>query len=83
MANNIDIKETCRQIIEESQAIIKYTESIEAIPNGTLVTVFDEVRSDELSHLQKLIVALTELMTVGETTEAEKLDEDAKGGDNK
>jgi hypothetical protein len=47
----------------------------------TLISVFAEDRNDELSHLQKLVVALTEMLSGEEPTEAEKMD-DAGGGDD-
>ena len=71
----MEIKETCRQIIAEAQAICDYTDSITAIPDDdSMITVFTELRSDELAHLQKLIVALTELMGGDEPVEAEKME---------
>ena len=84
---NPEIKQMCRQIIFEATAIVEYTESIEAVPNGGMVEIFDELRSDELSHLQKLVVSLTEQMTTGDTAKAEQMDEDdageGEGGDDK
>jgi hypothetical protein len=73
--NSTDIKETCKQLIDEATAIIKYTDSIDATEDETLKAVFEETRHDELGHVQKLTVALTEILSGGPPTEAEKMDD--------
>jgi len=75
MPNSISIKEICRQIVDEANAVIAYTDSIDATEDDTLKSVFGETRHDELGHLQKLIVALTEIMSGDEPREAKKMDE--------
>ena len=72
--NSTDIKETCKQIIDEATAIIAYTDSIDCIKNKTLKSVYAEDRKDELSHLQKLIVALTEILSGEEPKIAEEME---------
>ena len=72
--SNTDIKETCKQIIEEANAIIAYTDSIEITTGQSLRSVFTETMTDELSHLQKLIVALTEIFDGDEPTSAEEME---------
>ena len=70
----MEIRETCKQIIAEAQAILDYTDSIAAVRDASLTAVFTETRADELAHLQKLVVALTELMSGDEPAQAELMD---------
>jgi len=83
------VKETCKQIIDESTAIIAYTDSIDAVDDELLRSICAEIRRDELGHLQKLIVALTEILSNSEPAEAEQMDnsvnveENSTGGDDK
>ena len=79
--NSTSIKETCKQLIDEATAIIKYTESIDATTDETLRSVFEETRHDELGHVQKLTVALTELLSGESPVEAERMDGAGGGGD--
>ena len=72
--NNTSIKETCKQLIDEATAIINYTDSIDATSDETLRAVFEETRHDELAHVQKLTVALTELLSGESPVEAERMD---------
>jgi hypothetical protein len=59
---NGDVKEICKQIINEAQAVINYAESMEQVASDiTRGAIFEEIIDDELSHLQKLVVALTEI----------------------
>ena len=55
---------TCNELIAEAEAIIKYTNDLELIKDGDSKTVktFEDIRADELEHVQKLTLALTELM---------------------
>jgi len=73
--------ETCKQIVDEATAIIRYTESIDLTTDKTLKSVFEETRLDELGHVQKLTVALTELLSGESPTEAERMDGAGGGGD--
>jgi len=64
----ITVKALCRQLIAEAEAIIKYTEDIECmktIEDGASA-LFDELRLDELEHIQKLTLELTEALSTGE-----------------
>jgi rubrerythrin len=72
--NNTDISETCKQIMDEADAIIKYTYSMEQNVGDTSRAIFEEIRNDELEHLQKLVVMLTEAFSGEEPTEADKMD---------
>ena len=70
---NQTIIATCRELAEEANAIIKYTEDIEAIgTESPAAAVMNDIRLDELEHVQKLALALSRLL-VG--------DEDDEGGD--
>lgn len=64
----IAIAALCRQLIAEAEAIIKYTEDIEATKaiEGGDAALFDELRLDELEHIQKLTLELTEALSTGE-----------------
>lgn len=64
----ITVKALCRQLIAEAEAIIKYTEDIECmetIEDGASA-LFDDLRLDELEHIQKLTLELTEALSTGE-----------------
>lgn len=83
--NSINVLETCKQIIDEANAVIRYTDSMNAVDDDTLRAVYEEARDDELSHLQKLIVALTEIIIGkdgfvdnGEPTKAAQMDDESK-----
>lgn len=71
---NQTIIATCRELAEEANAIIKYTEDIETIgsENPAAAAVMSDIRLDELEHVQKLALALSRLL-VG--------DEDEEGGE--
>ena len=73
--NSTNIIETCKQAIAEATAIIEYTQSIDAVDDDKLKSIYSEIRHDELGHLQKHVVALTELLAGEEPTEAEQMDE--------
>lgn len=50
----------CRQLAEEANAIIKYTEDIYAIGSeGATTDVLIDIRLDELEHVQKLALELS------------------------
>jgi hypothetical protein len=47
-------------VIDEATAIIQYTDSIEAAKdNKDAIARFSEIRDDELTHLQQLVVLLS------------------------
>ena len=48
-----------KQVIDEATAIIQYTESIEASADKEVIARFSEIRNDELTHLQQLVVLLS------------------------
>jgi rubrerythrin len=73
--NSTDIRETCKQLIDEATAIIKYTDSIDAAESDALKAVFTETRHDELAHVQKLTVALTALLNGEEPEAAAQMDD--------
>lgn len=59
------IKALCRELIAEADAIIKYTDDIsctESLENGPS-ELLKEIRLDELEHVQKLTLQLTEMLT--------------------
>ena len=64
------VKAVCRSIIDECEAICKYTDDM-ALINEDPVTlaVLAENRLDELEHVQKLAVQLTKLMIPAESAE--------------
>lgn len=68
------INAICRQLIAEAEAIIKYTDDREMVKDTDEKTanLFEEVRADELEHIQKLCIQLTELLTPDEGEEASK-----------
>ena len=70
-----DIRETCKQIIDETNAITAYTDSIEAVSDEKLKSIYAEIRNDELGHLQKHVVALTEILSGEEPVKAAQMDE--------
>lgn len=54
------IKTIATQVIDEATAIIQYTDSIEAAKdNKDAIARFSEIRDDELTHLQQLVVLLS------------------------
>lgn len=64
----IVITALCRQLVAEAEAIIKYTEDIECTKaiEGGASALFDELRLDELEHIQKLTLELTEALSTVE-----------------
>jgi hypothetical protein len=57
---NQSIIEICKQVIDESNAIIAYTNSIESVGDDKeAIARFSELRNDELTHLQQLVVLLS------------------------
>jgi hypothetical protein len=72
--NSTDLKEACKQAIAEAKAILEYTDSIDATESENLKRIFGEARHDGLSHLQKHVVALTEMLSGEEPKAAENMD---------
>jgi rubrerythrin len=68
------IIETCKQAIDECNAIIAYTNSIDAVEDEKLKAIYTEIRHDELGHLQKHTVALTALLNGEDLDAAEQMD---------
>lgn len=81
---NQTIIATCRELAEEANAIIKYTEDIEAIgtENPAAAAVMNDIRLDELEHVQKLALALSRLLVGDEDDEGGGEPEEA-GGEEK
>lgn len=67
-ASPTQINAVCSQLIAEAEAISKYTNDLELIKDGDpkLVKTFEDIRLDELEHVQNLTIALTELLGSGE-----------------
>lgn len=63
-ASSTPIIATCNELIAEAEAIIKYTNDMKLIKDGDpeVLKTFEDIRADELEHLQKLTLALTKLM---------------------
>lgn len=63
-ASPIQINAVCNEIIAEAEAIVKYTGDIESTKEGNpeLAKTFEDIRLDELEHVQNLTIALTELL---------------------
>ena len=80
---NQTIIATCRELAEEANAIIKYTEDIEAIgTENPAAAVMTDIRLDELEHVQKLALALSRLLVGDEDDEGEEEPGEA-GGEEK
>ena len=62
------IKALCRELIAEADAIIKYTNDISFVesPESGPANLLKEIRLDELEHVQKLTLQLTEMLTEAE-----------------
>ena len=57
------IRTIAKQVIDEATAIIQYTESIDAVGDEKdTIARFAELRNDELTHLQQLVVLLSSVM---------------------
>lgn len=84
---NEAIKDVCTALKEEAEAVISYTDKIAASPvneatSGTKQT-FEEIRLDEVEHIQKLCLELTKIIT-SSFDDSEKGNEEAAdepGGD--
>lgn len=63
-ASPTQINAVCNQLIAEAEAITKYTNDLELTKDGDpkLTKTFEDIRLDELEHIQNLTVALTELL---------------------
>lgn len=70
-ASPTQINAVCNQLIAEAEAITKYTNDLELIKDGDpkLTKTFEDIRLDELEHIQNLTVALTELLVEEEGSE--------------
>lgn len=75
------IRELCKNIGDEAQAIADYTKGIALVTDEKVQSIFAEIRNDELGHLQKLTVALSEVLSGKEPTIAENMDNAGGGGD--
>ena len=75
------IRELCKNIGDEAQAISDYTKGIALVTDKKVQSIFAEIRNDELGHLQKLTVALSEVLNGKEPTVAANMDTDGGGGD--
>lgn len=64
----------CRGIVGEAETIIQLTENISMTEETTTKEIFTEVRHDELGHLQKFTIALSETMVGKEPVKAENMD---------
>jgi len=73
MAGSI-IRELCKNIGDEAKAISDYTDGIAFVDDEKVKAIFAEIRNDELGHLHKLTVALTEILGGHEPTAAEEMD---------
>lgn len=86
MKNSAAIIETCRQITGEANSIRQYTESLADLGNsevekaGSVISLFDDIRLDELEHIQKLTLQLTELMDEAEPAQPEEKPTEGTGG---
>ena len=69
-----EIIEVSKQIAEEAKAICEYSESIEAVEDEALISIFEEIRKDELEHLQKLTIAITQMLNGEEPAAAAQMD---------
>lgn len=76
------IRELCKNIGDEAKAISDYTKAIALVSDKRVQSIFAEIRNDELGHLQKLTVAITEVLGGHEPTIAENMDTEAGGGGN-
>jgi len=64
--NNATIHQLALQLRDEAQAIVAYTDGITwAGVDGKAKAIFAEIRNDKLGHVQKLIIALTEVLDQG------------------
>ena len=74
-----DIKSLCKQIAAEAKCVAKYADCCENAKSDYLKEIGTELRFDSLGHLQKLIVALTEMLTAEEDEDGE---DDESGEDD-
>lgn len=58
----------CRALIEESGSLLRYTEELATVGEGEHVTaaLLDDIRLDELEHIQRLTLELSRLLVGGE-----------------
>jgi len=64
----------CKNLIDEANAIIDYTKRIKKAQDAASKNIFAELRHDELGHVQKLTVGLTEILSGNEPLQAERMD---------
>ena len=70
------IEVICNELIAEATAVKEYTKDIEEMlkyTNGTKTAdLFDRIRIDEVEHIQKLALSLTECFFEAEATSSEE-----------
>lgn len=73
------IRALCRELTAEADAVIKYTDDIEITESleGGPADLLREIRLDELEHIQKLTLSLTEQLTITEEAGGEENEEPA------
>jgi hypothetical protein len=64
----------CQSGIKELKAIIDYTEKLQSTINENMRLLYTDNRSDELPHIQNLVVALTAMLNGEEPTVAAQMD---------
>ncbi len=80
------IEVICKQLMAEAQAVLDYTKDLEAtmeIPTGKQVSdLLDDIRIDEVEHIQKLALALTScFFETGEKSSGEQDKKEGEEGD--
>ena len=68
------IEHYCDNIADEAKAIHDYTKAKRKAKDAPSKAIFTEIRHDELGHLQKLTVGLTEILAGDEPAVAERMD---------
>jgi len=68
--------------MDEAEAILDYTNSIDATNDTGLIAAFEEIRNDELTHVQKLTYCLTLILCGKQITMADGEGEDDEQYDN-
>jgi len=65
-----EIERICREIAAEANAIAEYTQDIESgVVGPESVRVFNDIRADELEHLEAHLVLLKMCLKEGEANE--------------
>ena len=73
--NNQTIKNMCIALKEEADAIISYSEKMDAVPGSEIGNLFNKIRLDEMEHVQDLCLALTKMLAE-ETSEPEETEKE-------